>query len=302
MSYNGKFGLLFLSLFLLTIVSCKKEETLVNEASGTIKALSYNVAGLPDLLTDSSPEKYMIKVSPLLNEYDVVHVQEDFCYHDSLLAFNTHPHVTEPSPCVPDGDGLNTFSNYPILSFERIPWRSCDGFDCLTPKGFSYSKIELQKGVTIDFYNIHCNAGGSTEDKTARRDNLKQLIEYMNIHSTGEPIILMGDFNSRYTRTGDTIRVFKELGFKDVWVELLRNNDIPSLNDSKLDDCIPIATSMSCEPVDKIFYRSNEEMSINALRYQHGDDNRYYFDNDINLPLSDHDPLVVDFSYDFKRK
>lgn len=291
-----------LCLFLLLALACKKEIPDVDEASGTINALCYNVAGLPDLLTDSRPEKYMILVSPLLNDYDIVHVQEDFCYHDSLLAFNNHPFVTAPSPCVPDGDGLNTFSNYPISCFERIAWRQCAGFDCLTPKGFSYSKIELHKGVTIDFYNIHCNAGRTPEDLAARRDNLKQLIEYINSHSAGEPIVLMGDFNNKYTRTGDSIRVFQEMGFTDVWIDLIRNNDIPAQTDVSLNDCIPIATSMTCEPVDKILYRSNDEMIINALSYQHGDDIRFFYENNVSLPLSDHEPLVVNFSYDFKRK
>lgn len=297
-----KYFLFTATVLLLFLNSCKKEAPNVDEAEGTINALSYNVAGLPDFLTDSSPEKYMILVSPLLNDFDIVHVQEDFCYHDSLLAFNNHSSVTPPLPCVPDGDGLNTFTNYNIKMFKRITWNQCAGFDCATPKGFSYSKIELHKGVTIDFYNVHCNAGGGEDDKAARRNNLKQLIEYMDANSAGEPIIIMGDFNNKYTRIGDSIRVLQDLGFTDVWVDLLRNGENPLQNEIRLENCYPISTSIDCETVDKVFYKSNDEMIIKAITYQYGDDIRYFYEGNDTLPLSDHEPLMVQFTYSFKRK
>lgn len=294
---------LILSIITVSISSCKKEAPDVDEAEGTINALSYNVAGLPDFLTDSSPEKYMILVSPLLNDFDIVHVQEDFCYHDSLLAFNNHNEVSNPlASCVPESDGLNTFTNYKIKEFERQAWNQCAGFDCATPKGFSYSKIELHKGVYIDFYNVHCNAGGGIDDLAARRNNLKQLIDYMEVKSAGEAVILMGDFNNRYTRIGDSIRIFQDLGFTDVWLYLIRNGDVPIQNDIRLEDCYPISTSIDCEAVDKVFYKSSDEMQIEAITYQLGDDIRYFYEGNDTLPLSDHEPLMVQFTYSFKRK
>ena len=282
----------------LALVSCQDKPT--QEASGTIKALCYNVAGLPQVISGSNPERNTSLISPLLNEFDLVHVQEDFCFHDSLLLFNTHQFRTPDVPCI--GDGLNTFSNLPIVGFKRVEWNDCTGADCSSEKGFMHTKIEVEEGVTIDFYNIHCNAGSSQASLAARRGNLFQLIDYMETNSAGEPVILLGDFNHKYTRLGDSTRVLLEMGFKDPWIELVTNMQIPDYDTTKLDNCFPINTSPLCEGVDKVFYRGSEEMQIEAIFYQYGDDDRFYYENDLNQPLSDHSPLFVTFTYDYKRK
>ncbi|MCD8528628.1 MAG: hypothetical protein LRY27_01295 [Chitinophagales bacterium] len=109
-------NIFILTLSLLIILSCKKEDV-VDEASGSFYALTYNVAGLPEGISGSHPILYTSLISPLLNDFDIVHVQEDFCYHDSLMLYNQHPYVTNTLGCVPNGDGLNTFSNYKIKKF-----------------------------------------------------------------------------------------------------------------------------------------------------------------------------------------
>ncbi len=290
------FGLLsFILLF--TLSACKEKE--VDQFSGTFKALSYNVAGLPSGISSSQPLRNMVLISPLLNDFDIVHVQEDFCYHDSLLLHNDHRYVTEPIPCI--GDGLNTFSNYKILEFERQKWEDCTSADCLSLKGFSYSKIALAKGVTIDFYNIHCNAGKNEASIDARRNNLYQFLDYVNQKSANEPLIIMGDFNHKYTRLGDSTRLMLELGFSDPWLDLITNGQIPDYDTTGLSNCFPINTSIDCEGVDKAFYRSNDEMKIKAIAYQYGDVNRYYYQGNTNEPLSDHSPLFVTFQVEFNR-
>ncbi|MCD8528629.1 MAG: hypothetical protein LRY27_01300 [Chitinophagales bacterium] len=149
---------------------------------------------------------------------------------------------------------------------------------------------------------MHCNAGKTAADLAARRNNLAQLINYMNAKSAGNPIILMGDFNNKYTRTGDSIRIFQELGFTDVWIDLICNGNIPDQTNVNLDNCYPINTSVDCEGVDKVFYRSNDEMTIEATSYQYGDDINFFYQGNDTLPLSDHSPLMVRFTFDFKRK
>src|SRR5690606_11526523 len=52
--------------------------------AGEFELLTYNVAGLPDLLSSSNPAVNTSRVSPLLNRYDVVLAQEDFVYHADL--------------------------------------------------------------------------------------------------------------------------------------------------------------------------------------------------------------------------
>lgn len=290
--------LVFIIFLLLSISSCKDDK--IDKASGVLHLLCYNVAGLPQGISSSDPEKYMSLISPSLNDFDIVHVQEDFCYHDSLILYLDLPYQTEPTPCI--GSGLNSFSKYPIKDFERVVWTDCTLADCFSLKGFSYSKIEVAKEIHIDFYNVHCNAGGSEESKAARRKNLEQLINYMQVKSPNSAIVIMGDFNNKYIREGDSIRAFLDLGFTDAWVELIRQGDVPVMNNISLDDCYPTSTSISCEGVDKLLYRSNNEMKLHAISFQYGDDERFFFEGNDTLPLSDHEPLMVQMSFEFNRE
>ncbi len=284
-----------ISLFCFFILSSCKEKCY----EGELYILTYNVAGLPEGISSSSPATYTSFISSLINEYDIVHVQEDFCYHDLLISNNTHSYITQPMPCVPEGDGLNTFSNFPIRNLDRNAWTDCSGFDCLTPKGFSYTQIEIEPELWVDFYNIHCNAGGSDADKAARRNNLFQIMEYIQTHSSDRPIIVMGDFNSRYTREGDTIRTFLDNGFSDLWIDLINNDIVPPHGD-KLDGCEPLQTSATCESIDKIFFRGNSEIEFTSIDFQFGDDDRYFYNGDLNQPLSDHSPVVARIRYQSK--
>jgi hypothetical protein len=282
-----------LIIFLLLFVQgCKKSSHLEGEFS----VLSYNVAGLPEGLSGSHPLYYMSSISKLLNGNNIVHVQEDFCYHDTLLLYDTHPYRTETSGCVTYGSGLNTFSDYPIRNVVRQAWTDCTSFDCYTPKGFSYSQIDIAPGVTVDFYNVHANAGGSVESIAARRKNMVQLCTYIKTNSEGRAALIFGDVNSRYTREGDTLSALFDLGFQDVWIQLIRNNSIPEVSLTALENCDGNRTNADCERKDKIFYRSSDVLKLNAISYQL-DDARFYFNNNDTLPLSDHWPVFAKFSY-----
>lgn len=263
--------------------------------SGEISVLTYNVAGLPEGINDDQfPTKHMQLISPLLNAYDLVNVQEDFYYHDSLVHYLNFPDTSAYVANEVLGDGLNTFSRIPFINFSRTAWNSCGGTDCLTPKGFTYSRLRFNKDVYIDLYNVHCNAGSNTNDLVARRDNITQLCNYIQTHSAGNAIILMGDFNCRYTRTGDNIRKVDSLGLKNIWIEMTRNGDYPLQNDVSLQDCAPNATNATCEVVDKIFYRSSNKITLTPTLYQL--DNPLFYDSD-NEQLSDHKPMNAKFTY-----
>ena len=55
------------------------------ENNNTFSVLSLNVAGLPAILSSSDPAENTVQMSPLLNNYDIVSVQEDFSYHNDLI-------------------------------------------------------------------------------------------------------------------------------------------------------------------------------------------------------------------------
>jgi hypothetical protein len=90
------------------------------QPSGRFAALTYNVAGLPAALSGSEPDVNTEPISPLLNAYDLVLVQESWVnpdppipglevFHEVLVSQVTHPYLSEPAP--------------PPLGNRRVPCR-----------------------------------------------------------------------------------------------------------------------------------------------------------------------------------
>ncbi|MFJ8082891.1 jacalin-like lectin [Streptomyces sp. NPDC096205] len=271
--------------------------------SGTFSVLTYNVAGLPESLSSAPTprEPSTTAIGQRIAPYDVVHVQEDFNYHAHLYAADTaHPYRTPTSGGAGIGSGLNTLSkiSYDADDFERVRWDSCrlDSGDCLTPKGFTFQRERLAEGVYVDFYNVHTNAGTTDGDLASRADNLDQLTAFIKTHSAGNAVVVMGDTNTRYTRTGDTIAEFAAAnGLTDAWVELVRGGTPPAKGSPAL-VCDQSGTTVppTCEVVDKVLYRSSKLVSLSATSY--GNEHAKFLTSD-GLMLSDHDPITVGFSW-----
>ncbi|MBC8082172.1 MAG: endonuclease [Hymenobacter sp.] len=263
--------------------------------NGTFTALTYNVAGLPAIISSSSPAVNTTQIGTLIRSYDIVHVQEDFNYHAALYAADNHPFRTSTSGGVPFGDGLNTLSKYVITDFQRVKWANCRGTDCLTPKGFTYSRIRLAEGVYLDFYNAHPNAGDTPEDKAARRANITQLSQFIALNSVGNAVLVMGDTNCRYTRAEDVIRTLTDTnGLTDVWIKTIRNNSVPALGAPAL-TCGGAPTTNQCEVVDKIFYRGNRYVTLNSSGFQQFDPR--FVNVTTGEDLSDHYPMTTTFGW-----
>ena len=170
--------------------------------AGSFSVLTYNVAGLPEGLSGSNPSVNIPLISPLLNDYDLVNVQEDFAYHAQLVSQATHPYQSVPGPTQGSyGDGLSRFSVFPFTDHTRIQWTDCfgtlsNGSDCLTPKGFSAARHELAPGAFVDVYNFHADAANDAGSIAARQSNLRQLADYIVANSAGNAVLVMGDSNS----------------------------------------------------------------------------------------------------------
>ncbi|ELS57501.1 jacalin-like lectin [Streptomyces viridochromogenes] len=263
-------------------------------ASGSFNVLTYNIAGLPLGLGDSDPETNTPLIGQRLAPYDIVNVQEDFNYHASLYANDTHPYRTATSGGAGFGDGLNTLSDHAFQDFERVKWKACTGTNCLTPKGFTLARVRLAEGVFVDLYNVHTNADSDDAALAARRANIEQLSDFIQTHSSGNAVIVMGDTNTRYTRTGDNIRTLvAENGLTDAWVRLVRGGTPPAAGSAAL-VCDATAPTDECEVVDKVLYRGSALLTLNATRY-HNDWAKFLRDD--GKHLSDHFPHTVDFSY-----
>ncbi|EFC85059.1 jacalin-like lectin [Parafrankia sp. EUN1f] len=269
-------------------------------AGGSFSVLTYNIAGLPEALSSAETPRAesTTTIGQRLGPYDIVQVQEDFNYHSYLYdGDTTHAYRTPTSGGVPFGSGLNTLSKVGYSDLDRVTWDDCSTFDsadCLTPKGFTLKRIRLGEGVYVDFYNLHADAGTTSADTSARASNLSQLASYISSHSAGNAVVVMGDTNARYTRTGDTIAAFAAAnGLTDAWVKLERGGVAPATGSTAL-VCDEAAPTDTCEVVDKVLYRGSSFVTLNATGYANRNAD---FLNSAGVMLSDHFPIAVDFSW-----
>lgn len=268
--------------------------------SGEFSALAYNVAGLPQPLSGSNPETNMPIISPLLNNYDLVLVQEDWLtplpnglaplrvYHAILAGEAEHPYQSTPAPLPLSADpsrpsalvsdGLNRFSQFPFGDIVRQAWAGCDNNsgDCLALKGFSVARTALAEGVCVDVYNIHGEAGNDAGDRALKDDNTRDIAGFIEVFSAGRAVIIGGDFNQRRSRAHDA-----------------DNLDYLTTNTGLANACDAVGV-VDDEAIDKFFFRSSEAVTLNPTSCQFEIDT---FITTEGGPLSDHDPLAVSFSW-----
>ncbi len=249
--------------------------------SGRLSLLTYNVAGLPELVSGSDPEVNTGLISPLLNHYDVALVQEDFSYHGLLTSQARHPYRSEPmqSSLALMPDGLNLFSRFALGWVHRVRWAQCNGYlgaasDCLADKGFSYTELTLAPGVTVDVYNLHAEAGRSPLDVDVRRANFEQLAQYIHARSQNRAVILAGDTNLPLSsvRDGETLARFMEsTGLSDA------------------------CRRFGCgdERLDRVLLRGSQELELEVLGWW---TDRRFVDVD-GAPLSDHLAVGVELGW-----
>lgn len=257
---------------------------------GAVSVLSYNMAGLPEGISGSSPEANAPIISPLLNAFDVVLLQEDFDFYTDLLrAEADHEFVTEPHPgpevenpiareSAAVGDGLNILSRFPLGELDRVPWQGCGeaSADCLALKGFALTTLELHPLAEVDVYTLHMEAGG--EDEALRGDDLDELAAYLAEMSEGRAVIIGGDWNLHTDEEPDATQFADFLaatGLTDVCQEL---------------DC-----GADVDEIDKIVFRSSRDVILTPTSHRF---ERDVFVDGAGEPLSDHDALHVDLDWD----
>jgi hypothetical protein len=177
---------------------------------GVLNVLTYNVGGLPNLISRSNPARNTAVIGKLLNAYDLVLVQEDFWYHDDLAASVNHAFRSLPMKEFGRlvGDGLNRFSVFPMEQVARQVWTTCNGFlhsaaDCFADKGFTFSRLTLGHGLRLGVYNVHADAGRGDADVAARAKQFAQLRDHILGTTAGEAVIVAGDFNLQGFGSGD---------------------------------------------------------------------------------------------------
>ncbi|VTP92570.1 endonuclease/exonuclease/phosphatase family protein [Sphingobacterium daejeonense] len=270
---------------------------LEDRSSGELSLLTYNIAGLPAIISSAeTPRASSIReIGERINRFDIVNVQEDFNYNAELYSFNLHPYRTQTMGTVPFGDGLSTLSKFPIMESQRIAWSDCSGSDCFTPKGFSYTRIQIAKDVFLDVYNIHATAQDNKNAVAARKKNLKQLAAFIHENSECQPLLIMGDFNAHYAFVEDNVRDFqKEIHVFDSWT-LLRNKGLVPEHQEDFVASHALNVTDDCESIDKIYFRNSDQIIFTPKNYQVQHD---LFSTDSGQPLSDHCAISLNLEWE----
>lgn len=267
-----------------------------NTITGTLNLVSFNVDGLPIPAALSSTKRDPIKATKLIakqinaSDCDILSAQEDFNLHSILEKNLDMEYATLTSGGVAVGDGLNSFSKYPIYNVGRVPWRTAYGvYDCgsdeLTPKGILYCTIEIADGVFIDVYNIHADAWEDEQSMLAKADQFDQLIELVEEHSgTDRAVILTGDFNTNYSVFRDgykngqyKIDLCQKLldnfighGFKDAWIEY-NNGGNYDFTYGEMYERYGCAYPRTWDTLDHVYYRDGAGVSFKLLEAVYDD-------------------------------
>jgi hypothetical protein len=129
---------------------------------------------------------------------------------------------------------------------------------------------------------------------------LQQVADYIDTWSTGNAVIVLGDTNTRYTRTADTAlrtALRNQSGLDDPWVQLHRDGVNPTAGADAL-LCDNPALNNECEIVDKILYRGSRILSLAVSSFAYDGNNFLNTDPEHEgAILSDHNPILTSFSW-----
>jgi hypothetical protein len=157
-------------------------------------------------------------------------------------------------------------------------WEGCDdsAADCLSQKGFSATRMTLARGVTVDLYNLHGEAGSTPNDDVLREQGVRQLAAFMNVYSAGRAVLVGGDFNLHSDEEPDRATF-----------ELL-------LERANLSDACAAVACPDPGRIDKWLFRSSPTLAISPRSWSN---EAPLFRDDAGEPLSDHDPVAVRFAW-----
>jgi len=248
--------------------------------NGRFEIVTYNVAGLPEGLSNVHPVANLPLIGARLDQFDVALVQEDFAYPELLRQRSSLPYRSTGfarGQQLHFGDGLSLFSRFPAQEGGRQPWTACHGvvdsyFDCLTPKGLAWWTIELSPGLSIDVYDVHLDAGASRSDAQAREAQLGQLVEAISRTSGERALVLGGDFNLTYGELPAFKKAMAKLGLTDVCDELRCRQPTR---------------------LDRLLFRGSRQLRLMARSWRVASG----FQDASGRPLSDHEPIVASFAW-----
>ena len=278
--------------------------------SGTFKAATYNV---------KSSTNGSIGTKITESGWDFFSLSEDFSNLKNNLStytFGTRSRSTTSlwGSAPKDGLGFATrngkcsFSGEYVDEFDEAYGGLFDGANTVVDKGFRYYLVTMSDGVQVDVIITHMNTYDTEEHWNCQHNQLKEIATWIKNNCGARPVIFMGDTNLRYTRhdfeTFFWSVIRKEgLTYNDPWVDYQWAGVYPTYPSKSLmvsdatgtnsETDIICSTTQNGEVVDKVIYINYAEAAtqIKAMDYLR--------DMDFG-DLSDHMPIVVNFSYTSK--
>lgn len=240
--------------------------------------LTYNVHGLPSVITDDDTPGRLAQIGPLLEDYDWIGVQEDWVEDNHPLLETRHETQVWFNDVLDDrafGSGLFTLARAPALFEHQEHFDACNGLldgasDCGASKGFQIHRLELAPGVEVDLLNTHLEAGGGEEDSAARQVGVDQIEAALAQVSSGRPVVFVGDFNLKWSDPED-VAMLEQL-----------------MAAGPFEDACDTAADCDPDEIDRVLVRGTAGVSLWTEDYSAQD----WLDAD-GVPLSDHNPVSV---------
>lgn len=258
-------------------------------------AIAYNVQARP--LFDKTGAKFDA-MSPLLNAYDIVGIQECFYNHEDLWEGTTHPvriyHGTLRHPLKAVGSGLSILGRFSLEGVESMHF-SVPGDQQNAPasKGILLARFRAG-GMPLDVYTTHFAAGRKTRSVRDKPTQTREAIDFVEAHSPREhAVIFLGDFNMKTVPEAERMPEDAIAAAKDDLAGLDRDQCFQVLKAALgLTDVMDKLHDRIMDTPDHILYRSGTEAVLRPTQFQY-DDQAFYFEN--GKPLSDHEPIIAHF-------
>ena len=248
-------------------------------SEGVLRVLTYNVHGLPSLITGDDTVGRIGSIGPLLEEFPLIGLQEDFTPegHEVLMEAVSHdvrPWFDATLEGRFYGSGLTLLSRAEQVGYHEQHYSDCHGVvdgasDCLASKGVQRVRLRLGPDAEIDVYNTHIEAGNGKSDEAVRGVQVSEVIQLIEAQSAGMALVLMGDFNLSGSDEVDAALTEK----------LLRDAGLQTLCDA-----------VACgDPgrIDKILFRSGERVQLEARAWSVEE----RFVDEAGTALSDHEAI-----------
>ena len=180
--------------------------------------LTYNIHALSPLFAGDKPRERILEILDKSYGYNCILFQENWIFSKNNLIEKIDNYTVVVSNkskykkllkgiLNKNGSGLTLLvqNEISIKDLSEISYDKCSGWlckanDCIATKGFQHFTIDVD-GIDVDIYNTHLDAGNSKRDQETRFLQIKQLTEYIELHSKDRPIILTGDININYLST-----------------------------------------------------------------------------------------------------